>query len=169
MLPGFEDFMRPKSMIALQNAAAAGPTIILTTTDSTCCALIITLANEVACLKLPELVLSRVNRLTNLTRSLSEPGFDLDEWLVACECEDVYSHRDDGVGLEGAREESFETTPESVEDTFRWLLGYLWKTIVKPVFDSLNLQVSKRYCLGDVEPVFISLCHGLSSSRQRSS
>jgi hypothetical protein len=148
-------------MIALQKAATPGPIIILTTTDSTCCALIMTLANEVACLKLPELVLSRVNRLANLTRSLSEPGFDLDEWLVACEREDIYSHWGDGVGLEGrllgAREESFETTPESVEDIFRWLLGYLWKTIVKPVFDSLSLQVSKHYCLGNVEPIFISI------------
>ncbi|KAJ6517634.1 CHAT domain-containing protein [Mycena vulgaris] len=56
-LPGFEGFMRPKRISDLKQAAVSGPIIILITTNSTYSALIITLTNEVQCLKLPDLIL----------------------------------------------------------------------------------------------------------------
>ncbi|KAF8177991.1 CHAT domain-containing protein, partial [Mycena galopus ATCC 62051] len=46
-LPGFEDFMQPKVIATLQQAAVSGPIVILTTTNSTCFALIVTFSTPV--------------------------------------------------------------------------------------------------------------------------
>ncbi|KAJ7930920.1 CHAT domain-containing protein, partial [Mycena leptocephala] len=56
-LSGFEDFMQPKAINVLKQAAVSGPVIILSATHSTCCALILTATNEVQYLELPDMSL----------------------------------------------------------------------------------------------------------------
>ncbi|KAJ7813569.1 CHAT domain-containing protein, partial [Mycena leptocephala] len=108
-LPGFEDFMRPKAINVLKQAAVLGPIIILTATHSTCCALIVTVTNEVRCLKLPKMSLPVAKHLSDLVRPLSNQAG------------------------------SINVDPN---DVFREVLAYLWKDIVKPVFDELKLEAN---------------------------
>ncbi|KAJ6613851.1 hypothetical protein B0H10DRAFT_1804707, partial [Mycena sp. CBHHK59/15] len=53
-LPGFDDFMRTKSMVALQRAAAHGPVVILNAGESACHALILNVSGEVQCVPFTE-------------------------------------------------------------------------------------------------------------------
>ncbi|KAJ7768109.1 tetratricopeptide repeat-containing protein [Mycena maculata] len=133
MLPGFDDFMRPKGIGALKQAAASGPIIILTATSSTCFALIVTSSNEVQCLPLPELILPTADVLADLSRGLSNPAFDLESFATTrTNHQDLMELK---ARLVGGREGSI-----NVDDVFRRVLAHLWKVIVKPVFEVLNIQ-----------------------------
>ncbi|KAJ7813576.1 CHAT domain-containing protein [Mycena leptocephala] len=112
-LPGFEDFMRPKAINVLKQAAVSGPIIVLTATPSTCFALIVTATNKIQSLKLPEMSLPRANFLSDLSELLDR--------------------------LFGAREGSINVDPD---DVFREVLTDLWKDIVQPVFDALKLEAT---------------------------
>ncbi|KAJ7848420.1 CHAT domain-containing protein, partial [Mycena leptocephala] len=117
-MPGFEDFMQPKAIAMLQQAAVSGPIIILTTSHSTSFALIVTLSSDVQYLELPKLTLLEAQVLADMSR----------------QCE----HRSElQVRIFAGREGSINTNAEEV---FRGLLADLWKNIVKPVFDVLNLE-----------------------------
>jgi hypothetical protein len=74
-LPGFEDFMQPKAMVALKQAAVSGPIVILTTTNATCFALIVTLSSEVQYVKLPGFILPEANLLADLWNNIVNPVF----------------------------------------------------------------------------------------------
>ncbi|KAF7345789.1 CHAT domain-containing protein [Mycena venus] len=118
MLPGFEHFMKPKDIAALQQAAISGPIIILTTTDSTCSALIVTIT-YVQCLKLPEMTLPKVELLAKGFKGAFNFG--------------------NATRIFGQKEESGNMDRG---DVFQGLLADLWKEIVKPVFAALGLQKS---------------------------
>ncbi|KAJ6574229.1 CHAT domain-containing protein [Mycena capillaripes] len=75
-LPGFEDFMQPGAIAALQQAALFGPIVILTSAESSCFALIVTSSSEVQHLRLPQFILPEVHALADLSRGLSNPVFD---------------------------------------------------------------------------------------------
>ncbi|KAF8144052.1 CHAT domain-containing protein [Mycena galopus ATCC 62051] len=139
MLPGFQDFMQPKSINALKQAAISGPIIVLATSDSTCFALIVT-TKEVQCLRLPTLTLAGVELLANLCRDLLSPAFDLDTFVAKNEHGNHPKNQSElVVQLFGAQEGSINVDPNNV---FQALLAVLWKTIVKPVLDALNFQIS---------------------------
>ncbi|KAJ6601817.1 CHAT domain-containing protein [Mycena vulgaris] len=137
MLPGFNDFMRPKTIGALKSAAASGPVVILTATSSTCFALIVTSADEVQCLPLPKLKLPSAAVLAELSRGLANPAFDFETFAATSS-----NHQDRlelTTRLVGRREGSRNVDPN---DLFRRVLAHLWEIIVKPVFEALKLQAS---------------------------
>ncbi|KAJ7715078.1 tetratricopeptide repeat-containing protein [Mycena maculata] len=55
MLSGFEDFMLPKSIASLRQAAISGPIIILVAGESRSSALIVTLSQKIQCVPLPHI------------------------------------------------------------------------------------------------------------------
>jgi hypothetical protein len=139
-LPGFEDFMRPKAIVALQQAAVSGPIIILTATKSTAFALIVTLSSKVQYVELPEFILPEAQFLVSLSRGLSSPAFDFDT-LVETRGHGPHSHSmlELEARLLGGREGAIQLSPDEV---FQRLLAELWTKIVKPVFNALKLQVT---------------------------
>jgi hypothetical protein len=139
ILPGFEDFMRPRAINALKQAAVSGPIVILTASKSTCFTLIVTLSNEVQCVRLPGMTLPMAEVLADLFRALSTPTFNFDEFLARYEP----SNRWDGwpellARLLGEREGSIHATSD---DVFEILLAHVWETVVRPVLGALQLQV----------------------------
>ncbi|KAJ7897001.1 CHAT domain-containing protein, partial [Mycena leptocephala] len=137
-LSGFEDFMQPKAINVLKQAAISGPIIVLVATPSTCFALIVTATKGVQSLKLSEMNLPTAKHLSDLVRALSnQAGFDLHTLLEPGTRSQEQSELLDR--LFGAREGRFNVAPN---DAFRELLAYLWKNIVKPVFDDLKLEVT---------------------------
>ena len=146
ILPGFEDFMQTKGINALKQATVSGPIIILTATDSTCFALIVTSTKEVQCIRLPELILSQVELLVDLSRGLSNPAFDFDTFTATTR--EHGTHSQDLLKLEArltAGREGYINV--DTDDVFRELLADLWTNIVKPVFNALNLEVSNKLLL----------------------
>jgi hypothetical protein len=143
MLPGFEDFLQIRHLNALKQAGISGPVVILTSTDSTCFALIVTSTEDVQFLRLPELILPRLDFLTDLTRGLSNPAFDLDTFVATAR---EYRGSQDLSELEtrlyAGREGSVNVDHNEV---FRGLLADLWRNIVKPVLNVLNLEASKAF------------------------
>ncbi|KAJ7642502.1 CHAT domain-containing protein [Mycena polygramma] len=139
MLPGFGDFMQPKKMAALQQAAVFGPIVILTTSHSTSSALIVQSNKEVQKLNLPNLDVHLVLFLADLSRGLSKPGFDLGHFTTG----QIYRQGPEAPGdflrLPGRREGKSDM---SSDDVFAWLLAYLWENIVEPVFRVLKLEKS---------------------------
>jgi hypothetical protein len=145
-LPGFEDFMQPKGINVLKQAAVSGPIIILTATHSTCCALIVTVTNEVRCLKLPEMSLPMAKCLSDWVRALSnQAGFDFLTFLEPGTRSQEQSELLDR--LCGTREGSINVDSD---DLFRALLAYLWEKIVKPVFDALKLEASVLFSMDHI-------------------
>jgi hypothetical protein len=138
-LPGFEDFMRPKAINVLKQAAVSGPIIILTTTDSTCFALIVTATNKVQCLRLLDMSLPKVKVLADLVAHSSQ-AFDPGPFFAKY---GRNTHREEGAELLdrvfAGRERSVDLDSD---DVFQALLIYLWEMIVKPVFSALDLEVS---------------------------
>jgi hypothetical protein len=98
------------------------------------------LSDEVQCLKLPQFVLSKAHLLADLSQRLSKSAFDFGTWVATHgllngrEALPDLRHR-----MFAGREGSVKVDPDEV---FRELLADLWKNIVSPVFDALNLQAS---------------------------
>jgi hypothetical protein len=140
IFPGFEDFMRPKAINALKQAAVLGPIIIPSVTYSTCCALIVTTTNKVQYLKLPEMNPLFAQFLADLVGAVSGQAFELGTFLARYQDS---AHTEEGSELLdrlfGSRERSINLDPD---DVFREVLTCLWKEIVKPVFDHLKLEAS---------------------------
>ncbi|KAJ6549556.1 CHAT domain-containing protein [Mycena vulgaris] len=140
MLDGFENFMRSKDITALQEAAISGPIVILTADTSLCFALIVT-SSKVQCLKFWMVV---EDLLADLSRALSTPNFDFAKFLETLKQgkNDPQDLATFDTRLFGGREGSLM---RSSDDVFRALLADLWKNLVKPVFDALNLQATGIY------------------------
>ncbi|KAJ7212598.1 CHAT domain-containing protein [Mycena pura] len=137
MLPGFEDFMRHKNITALQQAAVSGPVIILTASRATSSALIVSFSGNVQNVWLPDMSLPVAVICATLAQALSHSGFTLRSFLTSNRTEG--SPSEPVTRLFGLQEDNLDLNPD---DVFRCLLVLLWETIVKPVFDALNLQAS---------------------------
>ncbi|KAF8193164.1 CHAT domain-containing protein [Mycena galopus ATCC 62051] len=140
-LPGFGDFMRPKNINALKQAAVAGPILILVPSNSDSFALIVTYTHEVQFLKLPDLTLPFADLLAALSCALSDRAFDFDTFR-ATRGQERYNPRDLATldaRLFGGREGSIK---RSSDDVFRGILADLWENMVKPVLDALGLKKS---------------------------
>ncbi|KAJ7939715.1 CHAT domain-containing protein [Mycena leptocephala] len=116
MVPGFEDFLQPKTIASLRQAAISGPIIILLASKSSCSALIVKSSVEVHHVRLPALDVKTVEHYADLPRALSERSFDVNDFLDA----------------------------PQIHSIFRRVLADMWQTIVKPVFDALNLKKSEN-------------------------
>jgi hypothetical protein len=140
MLNGFEDFMCPKSITSLRQAARSGPIIILLFNSSSCSALIVMSSNDVQHVQLPEMNLQTVKIYADLPRALIEQNFDIMDFLEARHYGKGSPDQSDlEVRLCGGRENLVNMSPD---DIFRNNLADIWKTIVNPVFEVLGLKAS---------------------------
>ncbi|KAJ6546223.1 CHAT domain-containing protein [Mycena vulgaris] len=131
-VPGFEDFLQPKSIASLRQAAASGPIIILLATRSACSALIVTSVEDVQHVQLPALNVQMVEHYADLPRALSDRAFNVSNFLEACgRGEHSTQQYDLEARLYGAKEGRVNIHPD---DIFRRVLADIWQTIVKPVF-----------------------------------
>ncbi|KAJ7205706.1 CHAT domain-containing protein [Mycena pura] len=144
LLPGFEDFMQPKSIKTLRQAAVSGPIIILSASRSTCSALIVTLSEDVQHVYLPSRNLQMVETMAELFHALAKDTFDINSFLanrLHGKDSDSAAWSEFIARLFGAREVSFNVSPNIV---FRALLELLWTDVVEPVFVFLNLKKSTQ-------------------------
>jgi hypothetical protein len=138
--------MRPKAINVLKQAAVSGPIIVLTATPSTCFALIVTATNGVQCLKLPKMSVPIAKHLSDLVGALSnQADFDLPTFLQPRTCSQEELELLDC--LLGTREGNINVDPD---DVFRDALTYIWKNIVKPVFDDLKLEASIMFSVDHI-------------------
>ncbi|KAJ7747449.1 tetratricopeptide repeat-containing protein [Mycena maculata] len=140
MLPGFEDFMQPKGIMALTQAAVYGPVVILNPGQSTSHALLVKHLNDVQCVPLPDISMSSAKWLVKLLRALSGSTFDLAEFVMKNSRGDNTMPR----ALVEARILAMQEVldPTSPNEVFRVILALLWELIVKPVLDVLDLMKS---------------------------
>jgi tetratricopeptide (TPR) repeat protein len=151
-LDGFQDFLRPNRITALQTAATDGPVVIVNTSESGCDALIMT-TSSVKHVPLPELSFSDVSLLVKLIQIATIPTGrktslpKTDRAQIDCEFRQMpvlsgtlqflrLSVESRRVG----RESDGEMQPE---DIFRLVLAILWVSAVEPVIRSLSLEVSR--------------------------
>ncbi|KAJ7124332.1 CHAT domain-containing protein [Mycena epipterygia] len=141
MLSGFEDFMQPKGIKALQEAALHGPIVILNAGKSSSHALLVKETGEVQCVPLPDMSLPLAEFLVELLQALRfRSTFDIIEFI------ENHSHGANTATrgfledrLLGGQEVLDKTTPN---DVFRRILAGLWRSIVKPALDVLNFKKS---------------------------
>ncbi|KAJ7196255.1 CHAT domain-containing protein [Mycena pura] len=136
MLSGFGDFMLPKSIASLCQAAISGPIVILLASKETCSALIMTPSRDIQHLQLPKMNLPMLKIYVELFHALSKGTFDINHFLAnRGYAEDSGAWSDFSARLTGAREGSINISSDTV---FEELLGVLWTDIVKQVFDYLT-------------------------------
>ncbi|KAJ7249039.1 CHAT domain-containing protein [Mycena rebaudengoi] len=138
---GFEDFLQPKSIASLQQASVSGPIIILLASDSACSALIMKASEDVQHVPLPALKLQMLQQhYADLPRALSDRTFNVEDFAENHGRGDNSHHQSDlEARLFGAQEDRINMSPN---DIFRRVLADIWHTIVKPVFEVLNLKKS---------------------------
>ncbi|KAJ7783932.1 CHAT domain-containing protein [Mycena maculata] len=144
ILAGFDDFMQPKGIIALKQAAVHGPIAILNAGKSSGHALLVKPFGEVQCVALPDISLSGVEFLLKLLRALlSTSSFDLVEFMM----KNFHGHNTAPRGLVEARilarQEVLDNT--SFNDVFQNILTDLWECMVRPVLDALNLKPESKF------------------------
>ncbi|KAJ7437412.1 CHAT domain-containing protein [Mycena latifolia] len=127
ILPGFEDFMQPKRIATLRQAARSGPIVILLADKRICSALIVTSSNDVQHVHLPEINLRIVEAHANLPHALSRSDFNISQFLEAHgRGEDSSDQFDLAARLSGGPENLLNM---SQDDIFRGQLADIWKTI----------------------------------------
>jgi hypothetical protein len=136
-LPGFEDFLRPTSIVSLRQAALSGPVVILLANGSSSSALIVKPFEDVCHVPLPEISIGELELYSRLPHGISNTNPDIfkDE-------SSTHSTVDSTARLHAAREGFAHKSPD---DILRAHLAELWNKLVKPVFGSLNLQVSCQF------------------------
>ncbi|KAJ7084958.1 CHAT domain-containing protein [Mycena epipterygia] len=131
LLPDFEDFMCPKKMAKLQQAAEKGPVVILSAANSRCNVLIIMSSGPVQFMPVQGTSKERVMFMANFFQGLSLempvsgfPSEDFDRALAR---------------LKGWQEITGDASPNQI---FATLLQVLWEEISKPVLEFLNYKKS---------------------------
>ncbi|KAF7358090.1 CHAT domain-containing protein [Mycena venus] len=124
-VPGFEDFMQPKSMSKLRCAAEHGPVVILNTGELSCHALILNSLGTVQCVNLPEIITRKsVDNLAQIFRALVSPTVPFSAFMATLPTRghDLEStHR-----LIGRLVYEKDSSPE---DWFRRVLSILWTDV----------------------------------------
>ncbi|KAJ7478768.1 tetratricopeptide repeat-containing protein [Mycena galericulata] len=142
-VPGFKDFLQPKTIASLSQAAASGPVIILLASGSACSALIVNSTEGVQHVPLPRLEIRTVEHYyADLPHALSGKTFNFNHFLEAHRCEEPSTQPSDlEARLYGAREGHLNMSPNHV---FGKVLAEIWQEIVKPVFKVLKLKKSEN-------------------------
>jgi hypothetical protein len=148
-LEGFEDFLRPRSLSALQAAASDGPVVMLVGNQDGSDMLILTSAN-VRNISLPGLPTRELQKLVHLVERHLQPlkfgapisrklfSTDLTEFPVAIrETLRNWSKQEEDRGVKRAEK-------ASSDDIFKFVLKTLWNDVVKPLIDELNLKVCSK-------------------------
>ncbi|KAJ7897480.1 CHAT domain-containing protein, partial [Mycena leptocephala] len=140
MLPGFDDFMQPKSIRKLQRAVQ-GPIVVLHCGEASSNALVINTSEIVQCVPLPKLSLHVVQSLVDTLDAASSSTFiNIDKFLKTYQ--QTIEHSGDQslfTRLTGTRERS-EHVDEN--DILCCILGLLWDWMVLPIFGELHLKKS---------------------------
>ncbi|KAF8196370.1 CHAT domain-containing protein [Mycena galopus ATCC 62051] len=140
-LRGFEDFMQPKSIKALKQAAVSGPIVIFIPSTSISFALVVTSSDEVQCVRLPLINRPGAELYADLAFALSKTGFDIDTFFASRVCEDTPTESSELMDrLLAKRKQRHQNTGS--EDIFREYLELIWVEMVKPVFNVLGLKKS---------------------------
>lgn len=148
-LGGFEDFLRPRSLSALQMAASDGPVVMLVGNEDGSDILILTSTN-VCNISLPGLPTRKLQKLVHLVQAASSASkiwrshfeelfsTDLTEFPVAIrETLRNWSKQEEDRGVRRAEK-------ANSDDLFKFVLKTLWNDVVKPVIDKLNLKVRPK-------------------------
>ncbi|KAJ7026483.1 CHAT domain-containing protein [Mycena alexandri] len=142
---GFEDFLRPKGIASLKQAAQSGPVVILFAAHSTASALIVTASDDVQYVPLPRTNRPAVARYAEIIQQFSKHSrVNLNTFIEkrAVENEsDSTSWFDVRSRLVGRRENSKMVNFDEFLNT---LLGILWTDVVEPVFHFLKIQKSAQ-------------------------
>ncbi|KAJ7824828.1 CHAT domain-containing protein [Mycena leptocephala] len=142
---GFEDFLRPKGIASLKQAAQSGPVVILFAAHSTASALIVTASDDMQCVPLPRINRPAVARYAEIIQQLSKHSrVNLNTFIEkrAVENEsDSTSWFDVKSRLVGRRENSKMV---SFDEFLNTLLGILWSDVVEPIFHFLEIQKSAQ-------------------------
>ncbi|KAJ7181537.1 tetratricopeptide repeat-containing protein [Mycena crocata] len=137
LLPGFENFLRPKSISQLRLAATRGPVVVLTAGTWACHALVLHPSGNVECIPLPEMGPRAV------VKFLAE--------MVQAIVSDKFSSFLDTFAKRGSDSEE-ETRlvgrivyekKQNPDDCFYAVLGTLWRAIVVPVIQESSLKFQK--------------------------
>ncbi|KAJ6484145.1 CHAT domain-containing protein [Mycena sanguinolenta] len=144
-LRGFEDFLRPKGIASLRQAAEAGPVVVLLTTQTTSSALIVTSSNDVQCVQLPRINQPAAARYAEIIQELTKhSAVDLNSFIEKRMAEnesDSTTWIHVKSRLTGRRENSRMV---SFDEFLNKLLGILWNDVVQPVLHFLNIQKSAQ-------------------------
>jgi hypothetical protein len=150
-LNGFQDFLRPSRLSALQDAAADGPIVILNTSASSSDALILTISG-VEHVPLPDLSLADVELLVkeiqiasmSSRKNPSLPEADYARIHGAFRQIRVLSSPLQFLNLSVEARHAHRASDDQMqpEDIFRRVLGILWVSAVEPVIRRLSLEAS---------------------------
>jgi hypothetical protein len=148
-LGGFEDFLQPRRLSALQMAASDGPVVMLVGNEDGSDILILT-STDVRNISLPGLPTGKLQKLVHLVQAASSaskiwlPHFeelfsrDSTDFPVAVrETLRNWSKKEEGRGVRRAEK-------TSSDDIFKFVLKTLWNDVVKLVIDELNLKVRSK-------------------------
>ncbi|KAJ7088689.1 CHAT domain-containing protein [Mycena epipterygia] len=131
-LPNFENFLAPLNMDSLRKAAVSGPVVILLAahTAVSCSALIVKDSGCVQHVQLSRLNAEELQMQADFSRNISKNITEL-------------RGSPDQMGSEIRPTMSRKGT-QNTEENLRKQLEDLWTTIVRPVFDALNLVKNKE-------------------------
>ncbi|KAJ7879170.1 tetratricopeptide repeat-containing protein [Mycena leptocephala] len=138
LLPGFEDFMRPRRISTLRHAAAQGPVVVLNAGSESCHALIVHSSGKVQCIPLPEMsTRDSAKLLAEIVHAISSPITTFNSFLTTLSERGFNSYSIDRLIGKLVYEKN-----QSPTDRFHHLLASLWTGIAIPVFQCLSLQKS---------------------------
>ncbi|KAI0085860.1 CHAT domain-containing protein [Irpex rosettiformis] len=126
-LKGFENFMRPKKLVELNNACASGPVVVVNVHETSCDALILCRAGDVVHVPLPDF--SLVDAME--TQRLLWDTLRAKRLLNRCRG-DMRDDDDDRGG---------RVTAMDPPDLMRIILADLWTPVVKPIMDVVRTLV----------------------------
>ena len=138
-LNGFEDFLRPSRLSSLISSASKYPVVILVANNDYSHCLIMTLRN-VHHFPLPKL---HTPMLTELVRLVHVAVSQLP--ISRSVMEETKERLLELLGEErkGRPAKFVDNKLGSSDDVFRFILGFLWDELVKPVIDVLNIKVGQ--------------------------
>ncbi|KAJ7103905.1 BCS1 N terminal-domain-containing protein [Mycena epipterygia] len=143
-LPGFANFMRPRTMRELRCAALHGPVVVLNAGEHSAHALVVTFGSEtVQCVPLPGMTWDLAYFLLTMTRKLSQ-NIPVDFKSLATDRRSVSRGLPDHLRtvfedrLTGGKEKQ-----KSSNEEFAFLLEILWELIAAPVVRELKLVKSE--------------------------
>ncbi|KAJ7108164.1 CHAT domain-containing protein [Mycena epipterygia] len=142
MVPGFVDFLQPKSIQKLQQAAVNGPIVVIHCGEASSNALVIN-SLGVKCVPLPELYISKAQILADMfIAASSSTSIDIEKLFKNHQHTMAHSGGQSLLSrLVGEREDSDNF---SVDKQFCHILELLWHWMVHPIFRALDLKKSSR-------------------------
>ena len=136
-LPGFEQFLLPKSLSQLTQAAELGPVIILNASEKRCDAIVLrsSFPDDILSIPLPSMPVVVATILHKLTRHLLKGNIPTPEMLID-ESRDVDLER---LGIVFASPDGGRSHLETLNEAFQVIPHLLWYLVVHPIVETLGL------------------------------